>query len=111
MMYYLLLTLAIVIFTSIAHVILKKGALCAANSKTRLYTHPYSIIAYVVFAIVAFASIYAMKGIDLKEFFALNSLTYMVIPVLSFVFLRESITRNKLVGIILITIGVIIFNF
>ncbi len=110
-MIYLILTLIIVIFTSIAHLLLKKGSVLALESKRSIYTHPYSVIAYIVFAIVAFLSISAMKGLDLKVFFALNSLTYICIPVLSFMFLKESVTRNKVIGIVIITIGVIIFNF
>ncbi len=110
-MIYFILTLIIVIFTSIAHLLLKKGSVLALDSKRVIYTHPYSLISYVIFAIVAFLSIYAMKGLDLKVFFALNSLTYICIPVLSFMFLKESVTRNKVIGIVIITLGVIIFNF
>ena len=110
MIYYVLM-FGVIVFTSIAHLLLKKGSDRPSNSKTGMYTNPYSLAAYAVFAGVAFLSIYAMKGFDLKVFFALNSFTYICIPVLSFVFLRESCTQNKLIGIIVITIGVIIFNF
>ena len=110
-MFTLLLTLLIVLFTSIAHVLLKQGSVDALKKQTRLYLHPYSLVAYVIFAAVAYLSIDAMKVLDLKVFYALNSLTYMVIPVLSFLFIRESVTRNKAIGILLISLGVIIFNF
>jgi drug/metabolite transporter (DMT)-like permease len=108
---YYLLTLGIAVFTGVAHLLLKKGTVVSAEKHMKMYLHPLSIAAYVIFAIVAFLSIYAMKGLDLKVFFALNSLTYIFIPVLSFIFLKESVTRNKLIGIVLISIGVIIFNF
>ena len=109
-MYYIL-TLVIIIFTSVAHLLLKKGSVISVDSNVKMYLHPFSIIAYLIFAIVAFLSIFAMKGLDLKVFFALTSLTYICIPVLSFVFLKESVTRNKLIGILIISLGVIIFNF
>jgi len=108
---YYLLTFGIIIMTSVAHLLLKKGSVSAVESDTKMYLHPLSILAYGIFAVVAFLSISAMKGLDLKVFFALTSLTYICIPVLSFVFLRESVTRNKLIGILIISIGVIIFNF
>lgn len=110
-MYYVFLTLVIVFFTSIAHVLLKQGSVAAVQTHTRTFLHPYCLVAYVIFAGVAFLSIYAMKGLDLKVFFALNSLTYMIIPVLSFLFIRESVTRNKAFGILLISLGVVVFNF
>jgi len=110
MIYYVLM-LVVIVFTSVAHLLLKKGSETPSDSKMGMYTNPYSLTAYAVFAIVALLSIYAMKGFDLKVFFALNSLTYICIPVLSFIFLKESCTRNKLIGIIIISFGVIIFNF
>jgi drug/metabolite transporter (DMT)-like permease len=108
---YYILTIVIIILTSAAHLLLKRGSVIAADSGMRMYLHPLSLFSYLIFAIVAFLSITAMKGLDLKVFFALTSLTYICIPVLSFVFLKESVTKNKFIGIIIISIGVVIFNF
>ncbi len=108
MMYYLL-TLVVVLFTSIAHILLKAATCRAAKSGIRLYLHPLSVVAYGIFAFVAFLSILAMQGLDLKVFFALNSLTYIVIPLLAFFLLKESFTRNKAIGVILISAGVVLF--
>jgi drug/metabolite transporter (DMT)-like permease len=111
MIYYYVLIFLVIVFTSIAHLCLKKGSVNLPGSKTSMYTNPYSLAAYAIFAFVAFLSIYAQKGFDLKVFFALNSLTYICIPLLSFIVLREACTRNKLIGIVIIALGVIIFNF
>jgi drug/metabolite transporter (DMT)-like permease len=46
----------------------------------------------------------------MKVFFALNSLTYICIPILAFLVLKESFTRNKVIGVIIISIGVLLFN-
>ncbi|MDP2797274.1 MAG: hypothetical protein Q8N94_07170 [Methanoregula sp.] len=109
-MIYYLLTLIVILFTSIGHLLLKIGAIHASISGARIYTNPVSIAGYLIFAFVAFVSIYAMKGLDMKVFFALNSLTYICIPILAYLILKESFTKNKIVGIIIISIGVIIFN-
>jgi small multidrug resistance pump len=109
-MYYLL-TLIIVIFTSIAHILLKKGSVNLLKTQISMYLNPFSLVAYLIFSIVAFLSIYAMKGLELKDFFALNSLTYMVIPILSFLLLKESVTKNKIIGILLVSLGVVVFYF
>ncbi|AGB01276.1 EamA family transporter [Methanoregula formicica] len=110
-MFYFALTLVVIILTSIAHLLLKKGSVDAAAARKKMYLHPLSITAYLLFAVAALLSIFAMKGLDLKVFFALTSLTYICIPLLSFVFLKEPTTRNKLLGIIIISFGVIIFYF
>jgi small multidrug resistance pump len=104
-----LLTLAVVILTSVGHLLLKIAATRASASGSRIYTHPLSLFGYGIFAIVAFLSIYAMKGLDLKIFFALYSLTYICIPVLAFLVLKESFTRNKIIGVVVITLGVLLF--
>ena len=107
---YYLLTLVVVVFTSMGHLLLKIAASRVTESGSRLYTHPLSVLGYGIFAFVAFLSIYAMKGLDLKVFFALNSLTYICIPILAYLILRESVTRNKIIGVIIISIGVLLFN-
>ena len=107
---YYLLTLVVVIFTSIGHVLLKIAAIRVSGSGGRIYTDPLSILSYGIFAGVAFLSIYAMKGLDLKVFFALNSLTYIFIPVLAFIVLKESFTKNKIIGVFVISLGVLLFN-
>ena len=110
LMIYYLLTLVVVVFTSIGHLLLKMAATRVAESGGRIYTHPLSLAGYGIFAFVAFLSIYAMKGLDMKVFFALNSLTYICIPILAFLVLRESFNRNKVIGVIVISFGVLLFN-
>ena len=105
-----LLTFVVIIFTSIGHLLLKIAATRVAESGGRIYFHPLSIIGYALFALVAFISIYAMKGLDLKVFFALNSLTYICIPLLGYFVLKEPETKNQIIGIIIIAVGVIMFN-
>lgn len=108
----LALTLIVVVFTSIGHLLLKIAAIrvTAGGDTQRIYTHPFSLVAYAVFAVVAFLSIFAMKGLEMKEFFALNSLTYICIPLLAYIVLKESFTRDKVIGVVLITFGVLLFN-
>ena len=109
-MIYLIMTLIVVLFTSFAHVLLKIATCRAVEAKSRLYTHPIALVAYGIFAFVAFLSIYAMKGLDLKVFFALNSLTYILIPILAYIIINEKFTSNKTIGVIIISIGVLVFN-
>jgi drug/metabolite transporter (DMT)-like permease len=54
--------------------------------------------------------IVALKGLDLKLFYALTSLNYVVVMVLSRIVLRESLSRNKVVAGCLIVAGVVVFN-
>ena len=105
-----ILTLIVVILTSLGHILLKVGAIRNSDSGRPIYLHPISLMGYFIFAIVALLSIYAMTGLEMKVFFGLNSLTYVCIPVMAYVLLRESFTRNKIFGILLISLGVLVFN-
>jgi drug/metabolite transporter (DMT)-like permease len=109
-MIYYILTLIVVFFTSIGHLLLKIASLRAVESGGHPYTQPISLVGYAIFAFVALLSIYAMKGLDLKVFFALNSMTYVCIPLLAYLVLKESFTQNKIIGVIVISLGVLMFN-
>jgi drug/metabolite transporter (DMT)-like permease len=105
------LVLIIIILTSLGQIFLKIGSQSGNNSLIKTLTHPLSLLGYLTFAIVAFLSIDAIKEIELKVFFALTSLTYVIVVFFSYIFLHEKITKNKILGVFLITFGVIIFNF
>jgi drug/metabolite transporter (DMT)-like permease len=106
----LLLTALFIILASIGHLLLKSAANSVAKSGGRLYLHPVSIAGYGIFAVATLLSIFAVKGLPLSFFFVLTSLTYISIPLLSFILLRESVSRTKLIGIVIIAIGVLLFS-
>jgi drug/metabolite transporter (DMT)-like permease len=107
---FFLLILTIIILTSIGQVLLKIGSISSNNSLIKIFTHPASLVGYMIFAIVAYLSIDAIKEIELKFFFAVTSLTYIIVLFFSHIFLHEKITKYKIMGVILITVGVIVFN-
>ncbi|QWG50116.1 hypothetical protein EXW28_09675 [Bacillus mycoides] len=51
----------------------------------------------------------ALKGLALKQASALESLSYIIILIFSWYFLGEKITKRKIIGNIIIVIGVIIY--
>ena len=56
-------------------------------------------------------NIIAYRGIELKYGAILKSFGYVFILFLSKIFLNEKITKQKIIGISLIIIGNIIYNF
>ena len=109
LIYFLMIT--IILLTSVAQVLLKIGSTQEKNSSyIKLFSNPASLLGYLTFAIVAFLSIYAIKELELKVFFAITSLTYVVVLLFSYFFLNEKLTSNKIIGVVLVTFGVILFN-
>ena len=47
---------------------------------------------------------------EFKLFYALSSLNYVVVMVLSRIVLKEDLRRNKVVALCLIVLGVVVFN-
>ena len=108
MIYYFFAMLSIVL-TGISQILLKIGA---RNDNTPLgvYLNPATLMGYFMFLIVTVCSIFALKGLELKLFYALASLNYVVVMVLSRVVLKEDLGRNKVVALCLIVVGVVVFN-
>lgn len=108
MIYYFYAMLSIVL-TGISQILLKIGA---RNDNTSLgaYLNPATLTGYFVLLIVTICGVFALKGLDLKLFYALASLNYVVVVMLSRIVLKESLSRNKVVALCLIVVGVIVFN-
>ncbi|MCQ6355420.1 EamA family transporter [Bacillus sp. S4] len=54
-------------------------------------------------------NVITLKGLALKQASALESLSYIIILIFSWYFLGEKITKRKIIGNIIIVIGVIIY--
>ena len=108
MIYYLFAMLAIVL-TGVSQTLLKLGA---RNAKTALgvYLNPATLTGYFVLLIVTICGVFALQGLDLKLFYALASLNYVIVVILSGIVLKEGLSRNKVVAVCLIVVGVVVFN-
>ena len=52
----------------------------------------------------------AYKKINLSVGVVIEAIGYIIVAILSYFFLKERFTKNKIVGIFLIIIGVVIFG-
>lgn len=75
------------------------------------YLNLYVIVAYSIYGIVTIASIYALKFIPLSYASALESLGYVFVAILGWIFLKEKITIKKFLGLVIIIIGIIVICF
>lgn len=98
------------ILSSFSQVLLKKSA--QMNNKTvfQEYLNPYVIIGYGITVLCMCLTIIAYRGIPFKYGAVLESLTYLYIMLLSRLFLGEKLTKKKIMGNIIIVLGVIVFS-
>lgn len=109
MIYYVIVVL-VVFASACSQMLLKKAASIEYNSFIRQYLNPWVISGYGIMGLAVIVNIYCMsKGVQVKELSIIESLSYLFVPCLSWMFFGEKITKRKALAIGLIFIGIIIF--
>ena len=99
-----------VFISSISQIILKKAALKQYDSKIKEYMNPRVIFAYIIFFAATLCSIMAYKVIPLSRGPILESAGYSFVAFMSWLFLKEKISKQKVLGLSIIVIGIIIYS-
>lgn len=108
---YVLLILFGVFISSLSNVLLKKAALQHYDSKIREYLNSKVIIAYTIFFGATFLSVLAYKVVPLSMGVVLETTSYIYVTVLGRVFFHEKLNLKKMVALILIILGIIIYAY
>lgn len=105
-----LLVVAGIFLSACSQLLLKKSADREHRSFLRSMLNWRVIVAYGIFFGSLLINITAMsKGVKLKDMPILESLGYVFVPLLSYMVLKENITKRTLVSIMLILIGIYVF--
>jgi len=96
--------------SSFSQVLLKKGSEKNRKSILQEYLNPYVIIGYFIMIACMLMTVIAFKGVPFKYSAVLESLGYIYIMILSRMIIKEAITKRKVIGNIMIIIGVIVFS-
>ena len=107
---YSLILLFSVFVSSVSQILLKKSAGIKYSSKIREYLNPYVIIGYTLFFGCTIISMYALKVVPLSMSPVLESCGYIFVALISYIFLKEKLTKKQLLGTALIILGVIIYS-
>lgn len=105
---FLILVLSIFV-ASVSQVLLKKSSLKKYDSIIKEYLNPYVITGYILLLLSTILTVVALRGMDYKNVPITESLGYIIVMVLSYLFLSEKITKNKIIGNIIILVGVLIY--
>lgn len=105
-MIYVVVFLFSVFISSVSQIILKKSAGKHYSNPLREYLNIRVIGAYGIFFISSLLTMYAYKGVPLSFGVLLEAAGYIYIPVLSYIFLKEKMTKMKLFGAFLIVLGI-----
>lgn len=99
-----------VFLSSVAQILLKKSADKKHPNQIKEYFNRLVIIGYILYSSYAFLTIVALKEVSLSTVSVISSLSYIFVLILSVIFLEEKITKNKLIGLFFVMLGIFIFN-
>lgn len=105
------LFLGSVFISSISQILLKKSAGRVYDNKLKEYLNSRVSIAYFLFFGSTLITVFAYRGVDLSAGPLIESTGYLYVMLLSFLFLNERISRRKLLGNILIILGIALYSF
>ena len=105
---------ALVVFSVLcaagAQMLLKQGAKKQYPSFLRQYLNPWVIGGYAIMATSLLLNIFCMsRGVQIKEVSIIESLSYLFVPCLSWLFFKEEITWRKAGAIAVIMTGIVVF--
>lgn len=98
-----------VLVSAVAQILLKKGALKQYDSFMKEYLNFHVITGYGLMVVSTLLCIMAYSGLAYKNGPVIESLGYLLVMLLSSVFLSEKITKRKLIGNMVILIGIAVF--
>ncbi len=107
---YALVLVGGVFISSVSQILLKKSANKQHGSFIKEYLNPIVIISYSIFVLATFMSIFAYKGIPLSMGAILDSTGYIFVTILSAIFLKEKPTVKKIVALIIIIAGIVVYS-
>lgn len=105
-----LLFLFSVFIASFSQILLKKSAGIRYKNMIKEYLNIFVFSGYVLLFLSAILTTYAYRMVPLKFGPIIESTGYIYILFLSFFFLKEKITRRKLIGNVVIAIGILVFS-
>jgi len=99
-----------VIISSFAQILLKKSADDKKDNIIKEYLNPRTVFAYFIFFMATLCTVIAYKYIPLSYGPILGTLEYVFVAVLSYLLLKERIKKKKLLGILLVLLGIFIYS-
>lgn len=108
MSYYILYLISVTI-AAFSQLLLKKSANRTHESLLKEYLNPYVIGGYGLLVMSMLLTIGAYRGLAYKNGPIIESLGYVLVMLLSGIFLKEKVTARKIAGTALILAGILVF--
>lgn len=74
-------------------------------------TNPFLLCAICLYALTIIVWIYVLRILPLSIAYPLTALSYIIVPVISYFFLREKVSAQTIIGSLLIFVGIAVAHF
>lgn len=96
--------------SAISQVILKEAAGKTYENKIREYVNLPVISAYTIFVVATFLGVFAYKVVPLSMGPILEATSYIYITIFGVTIFKEKLTKRKVVALITIIAGIIVYS-
>lgn len=107
---YIIVWIISVLISSIAQVMLKAEANKEHESRIKEYLNPMVVTAYAIFFLSTFLTMYALKYVPLTYSPIIEPLSYIFVPVIGVLVLKEKLSARRVLGIVIMLVGIVIFS-
>ena len=107
---FVIVKLISILISSFSQILLKKSAMKQYENGIREYLNWLVIIAYGMFFFSTVLGIYSLRGISISFSTILESLSYILVLIFSMLFLNEKINSRQFAGILIVLVGIVVFN-
>lgn len=108
-MKYWLAMFGAVALSAASQMLLKRAAKTAYSSPIREYLNVWVVGGYGLLVLSMLSVVSACRGLEMKNVPVIEALGFPLVMVLGRIFYGEKLTRNKLIGMGLIMLGVAVF--
>lgn len=95
--------------SAVSQILLNVSARKKYDSKIGEYLNVYVIASYFILFVTLAINVYLLRFMGLQEENAVAASTYVFVLILSRVILKEKITLKKVIGNVLIVVGILVF--
>ena len=106
---FLLIALSSVTIASFSQVLLKMGAGKTYPSKIREYLNFYVITGYGMLFVSMVLTIVAYSHLSYLSVPVVEAVGYVLVPVLSYFIFKEKLSKRKILGIVFILAGIMVY--
>lgn len=107
---YLLLMFGATFFSAMSQILLKQSANKTHKKPVYEYLNWRVILSYSIFFGVLLLNTYAYTQVDMKYGAVIDTFTYVFVMILSWLILKEKFTKARILGNLIIIVGVLIYT-